>query len=253
MISIKTPSEIALLRQGGKKLAQVKKVAYDAIKPGVSTWEIAQKVEKQIHKLGCKSNFKGYHGFPSAACVSINEEMIHGIPSKNKIIQKGDVVKVDVGLIFKSWHLDSAFTKGVEINSQSDQKLIKIAREAFEIGINQIKLGSRIGDISSAIGDFVKSQGYFVPTNFAGHGIGKELHEEPLILNYGFKGQGPLLKNGMVLAIEPMILQTSNEVKILKDGWTVVSVDKLNTSHYEQTIAIVDGFAEILTEGENSG
>lgn len=248
-IKIKTAAEISLMRQAGKYLAEVKQIVYDAIKPGISTQKLQDLAEQAIKERNCKSNFKNYNGFPAVLCASVNEEMIHGIPSSHKILQEGDIIKIDIGLIYRGWHSDSAFTKPVGQVSKQNQKLIQVAKDAFYAGIDAIKPGARLGDVSAAIGALVKNRGYFVPYEFTGHGIGQKLHEDPPIPNYGERRTGPLLKDGMVLAIEPMILQNSAKIAILNDNWTVVSKDGSNTSHYEHTIAIIDGKVEILTGG----
>ena len=247
MIHIKTKEQIELMRKSGEILAEVKQIVWDAIKPGISTKELDDIAYKAITKRGAKPAFKGYGGFPGTACISVNAEMIHGIPSETTIIKNGDVVKVDMGAIWKGWYSDSAFTKPVGEVTKKDKQLIQVARDAFWIGFDAIKPGARVGDVSHAIGKFVKSKGFYVPEEFTGHGIGKNLHEDPYVPNDGPAGKGPLLKDGMVICIEPMILQTSSKVKVLDDRWTVVSIDGKNTSHYEHTILIKDGRGEILT------
>lgn len=248
MINIRSEKEIELLRKSGKILAEVKQIVFDAIKPGISTLELDEMAFREITSRGATPAFKGYGGFPGTACISINDEMIHGIPG-SRIIKEGDVVKVDMGAIWKGYYSDSAFTKGVGKISDSDKKIIEVAKGAFYAGIDAIKPGARLGDVEAAIGAYVSKNKMFVPINFSGHGIGTSLHEEPYVHNRGVAGTGPLLKNGMVLAIEPMILQKSEKVKVLSDKWTVVSKDGTNTAHYEHTIAIWNDKVEILTEG----
>lgn len=248
MITIKSPKEIDKMKKAAKILAEVKQIIWDAIEPGVSLLQLDEIAEKEILKRGAKSNFKGYGGFPNVACISVNDTLIHGIPT-NYIIKDGDLVKVDLGCTWEGYHADSAFTKPVGNISKDSQKVMNVAIEAFNRGINAIKPGARIGDISAAIGDYVHSQGMYVPENFTGHGIGTSLHEDPYVPNDGYPKQGPLLKNGMVICIEPMILQTSKDVHILEDGWTVKANDGKNTAHYEHTILIEDGYPVILTEG----
>lgn len=246
MIQIKTSQQIELMRKSGAILAEVKQIVFDAIQPGITTKELDDIAYKAIIERGAKPAFKGYGGFPGTACISVNEEMIHGIPGQ-RTLKEGDIVKVDMGAIWQGWYSDSAFTKGVGQISQKDKELIQVARDAFYVGIDAIKPGARVGDICAAIGEFVAKKGYRVPYDYSGHGIGKALHEDPFIPNAGRKGTGALIQNGMVFAIEPMILQTSSEVKVLKDKWTVVALDGKNTSHFEHTVAIVDGRPEILT------
>lgn len=246
MIKIKTKQDIEMMRKSGKILAEVKQIIFDAIKVGITTKELDDIAYKAILERGGKPAFKGYGGFPGTACISINEEMIHGIPG-DRIISEGDIVKVDMGVIFDGWYSDSAFTKGVGEITNKDKELIQVARDSFFAGLDAIKPGARIGDVSAAIGDYVARKGFRVPYNYSGHGIGRALHEDPFIPNWGTKGVGPLIQDGMVFAIEPMILQSSSEVKVLNDKWTVVASDNKNTSHYEHTVAIINGKPEILT------
>lgn len=248
VISIKTKDEINKIRKASSILAEVKQILWDSIKEGITPKELDEIAEKEIIKRGAKSNFKGYQGFPNATCISVNDALIHGIPT-NIPLKEGDIISIDIGCIWEGFHSDSAFTKGVGKISKKDEDLIKIAKDAFIIGLNSIKKGARVGDISFAIGEFIKSKGYYTPPSFTGHGIGKELHEEPNIPNIGFKKTGPLLKDGMVICIEPMILQKSHETIIKEDGWTVEPKHGGRTSHYEHTILIENGLPVVLTEG----
>ena len=246
MIKIKTFSEIEKMTKSGEILAEVKQIVFDAIVPGITTLELDKIAFNAIKSRKAKPAFLGYGGFPGTACISVNEELIHGIPG-SRVIHEGDIVSVDMGAIWKGYYSDSAFTKGIGKISEKDKKLIQVSRDAFYVGIDQIKPGARVGDIESAIGDFVKSKGYYVPDGFTGHGIGTKLHEEPQVHNKGSKGTGALLKDGMVIAIEPMILQNSDKVIHLNDNWTIISKDGSNTSHYEHTVLIKDGRPVILT------
>ncbi len=248
MISIKTASEIILMKKSATICKEVKQILFDAIKPGIKTITLDKLAYKEIIKRGGKPAFLNYLGFPNTICISLNEQVIHGIPG-NRVIKDGDLVKVDIGVIFDGYYSDSAFTKGVGTISQSAQKVMEVAKAAFYVGLNQIKPGARVGDIENAIGQYVRLQNMYVPSDFTGHGIGKKLHEDPSIHNQGIAGRGPLLRNGMVICIEPMILQQTNKVKILEDRWTVVSLSGLPTAHYEHTILIENGFPVILTAG----
>lgn len=248
MILIKTDQEIAKMQKAADVLVKVKQKVWDAIKVGVTPRELDAIAEKEILAHGCTSNFKGYGGFPNVACISVNDTLIHGIPN-DVPLQEGDIISVDMGCIWQGYHSDSAFTKAVGKASKQDLKLMDVAKQAFFAGLNAIKPGARVGDISFAIGQYVASQGMYCPYEFTGHGIGKALHEDPYIPNSGKKGVGPLLKDGMVICLEPMILQKSPQVKILSDKWTVKSVDGLNTAHYEHMILIKDGHGVIMTEG----
>lgn len=248
MITIKTAAEIALIKKSAEILTTVKQFVYDAIKPGIKTIDLDKLAHREIIKLGGKPAFLNYHGFPNTLCISVNEEVIHGIPGK-RVIKDGDIIKVDIGVIFKGYYTDSAFTKAVGKVNPQHLKVIEVAKQAFYVGVNQIKPGARIGDIESAIGQYVRAQNLYVPSDFTGHGIGLNLHEDPSIHNQGIPKTGPLLRDGMVICIEPMILQQTNKVKIAKDGWTVVSLSGLPTAHYEHTILIENGYPIILTEG----
>ncbi|MDC8916495.1 type I methionyl aminopeptidase [Metamycoplasma hyosynoviae] len=249
MIKIKTLEEIEKIKKACSILAEVKKIVYDFISPGVSLKEIDSVAFKEIIKRQGKPAFLGQYGFPNTCCISVNEELIHGIPS-DYVVKNGDIVKIDMGVIWDGYYSDSAFTKGVGDISEQDKKLIQVAKDAFYAGFDAIKVGKRIGDISFAIGSYIKSQGFYTPEEYTGHGIGKELHEDPIVDNDGIPGTGPIIRNGMVICIEPMILQKSKNVVVKKDRWTVVDPYGLNTSHYEQTVLIYDNKAYILT-GDN--
>ncbi len=247
MITIKTPSQIDKLEKSGQILGKVKNELKKMIKVGVTPIELDSYAEKRIIELGAKPSFKGYMGFQHTLCVSINENLIHGIPN-NIPFKNGDVIKIDMGAIYDGYHSDSAFTIGLGNISKRDEELIQTAEISFNKAIEAIKPGARIGDIGHAIESYVKSKGLFVPIDFTGHGVGTQLHEEPYVPNFGKPGTGILLKDGMVIAIEPMIMQDTDELVILKDGWTVQSVSGKNTSHFEQTLVIQNGYAKILTE-----
>lgn len=249
MIHIKTQQEIEIMQKSADILVEVKQIIWDAIKPGVSTYELDQIAEREFKKRGAKPAFKGYQGFPATACISVNDTLIHGIPSKEEVLKEGDVISVDMGGIYQGYYSDSAFTKGVGQISKKDKKLIKIAEDAFWAGVNAIKPGARVGDIEEAIGKFIHSKGYYTPELFTGHGIGKNLHEDPAVHNLPMQGDGPLLKDGMIICIEPMILQGSKHTMTLRDGWTIKSSSGKNASHYEHMVLIKDGYPVIMTEG----
>lgn len=247
MIKIKNEDQIQKITKSCKILAEVKQIVYDFIRPGVSLKEVDQLAFNEIIKRKAKPAFLGLYGFPNTACISVNEQLIHGIPS-NYIIKDGDLVSVDLGCIYEGFNSDSAFTKAVGNVSATDKKLIEVAQGSFKVGLKAIKPGARIGDISAAIGAYIKKNGFYTPSEFCGHGIGRALHEDPNVPNDGVKGTGPFLKDGMVICIEPMITQCKRIV-IQKDGWTVVSADKKNTAHYEHTILIKNGKGIVLTKG----
>lgn len=246
-VSIKSEREIELMRQAGKILAKVHEELGQAIKPGISTWEINHLGEKLIRQYDCIPNFLNYHGYPASVCVSVNEEVVHGIPKKDVILKEGDIVSLDVGAYYKGYHSDSAKTHGVGIISEEDRKLIEVAKESFYEGIKFAKLGYRLSDISHAIQAHVEKHGFSVVRDLVGHGVGVNLHEDPQIPNYGPAGKGPKLQEGMVLAIEPMINAGRYHVKTLADGWTIVTIDGKKSAHYEHTIAITNDQPIILS------
>ena len=243
---IKTTEEIALIKKACFILKEVKKEIKKFIKAGITPLYLDKIAYKKMKQLGGKPNFLHYQGFPNSICVSVNEQLIHGIPN-DRPFQEGDVVSIDCGVKWKGYHSDSAFTIGIGEISSENQKLIKVAEEAFFAGLSQIKPGAFIGDVEWAIGELIAKKGYYTPDTFAGHGIGQNLHEEPSIFNFGIKKTGPLIKNGMIFCVEPMILQGSSETFFLDDNWTVVASSKRNASHYEHTVLIENNYPKILT------
>ncbi|WP_027120691.1 type I methionyl aminopeptidase [Mycoplasmopsis lipofaciens] len=248
MITIKSEREIENITKCCQILAEVKQIIYDFIRPGVSLKELDSIAFNEIIKRGARPAFKGLYGFPGTCCISINEELIHGIPS-DYIIKNGDIVKIDVGCIYNGMNSDSAFTKGVGKITKEDQKIIRVAKEAFEAGVKAIKPGARVGDISYAVGQVIRKNNLYTPMGYCGHGIGRDVHEDPNVFNDGKPHTGPLLRDNMVICIEPMILQKNAKVKVKKDKWTVVSASGLNSAHYEHTVLIKDGKGVILTKG----
>ena len=247
MVSIKSQSEIALMREAGKLLARTHEELKNAIRPGMSTLEIDKLGEKIIRGFGCIPSFLNYNGFPASICVSVNDEVVHGIPSKDRILMEGDIVSLDAGLIYKGYHADAARTYGVGKISSNAQKLIDVTKQSFFEGIKMAKDGNHLHDISNAIADYCESFGYGVVRDLVGHGIGKDLHEDPQIPNFRQRRRGIKLSKGMTLAIEPMINEGTYEVAWLDDDWTVVTDDGTLSAHYENTILITDGEPEILT------
>ena len=246
-VSIKTSHEIELMRHAGKLLEQVHNELAKHIRPGISTWELDQIGEKMIRSLGCIPNFLNYEGFPGSFCLCLNDEVVHGIPAKNKIIQEGDLIKVDAGLIYKGYHSDAARTYAVGEVSPEAQKLMEVTKQSFFEGIKYAKAGHHLHEISAAIGAYAESFGYGVVRDLVGHGIGTNLHEDPQIPNFKQRSRGIRLQPGMTLAIEPMINMGRPEVARLDDDWTVVTEDGSLSAHYENTILITDGEPEILT------
>lgn len=249
MIVLKSPREIELIRAGGGILAEAIEMLRDLIKPGVSTKEIDLEVEELIRKRGARPAFKGYRGFPATVCVSINEEVVHGIPAAHRRLQEGDVVGLDLGCIVEGYYADAAVTLAVGEIAPDVQRLLNVTRESLGHGIAQARPGNRLGDISSTIQQHVEGHGFAVVRAFVGHGIGRALHEDPQIPNFGEPGRGPILKVGMCLAIEPMVTMGTWDVRILDDGWTAVTADGSLAAHFEHTIAIMEAGPEILTGG----
>lgn len=246
-VSIKTAREIGLMKEAGRLLEQVHDELAKAIKPGISTWEIDHLGEELIRSFGCTPNFLHYNGYPASICVSVNDEVVHGIPSKERILQEGDIVSLDAGLIYKGYHSDAARTHAVGEISQEAKKLIEVTRQSFFEGIKYAKAGHHLHEISAAIGAYAESFGYGVVRDLVGHGIGTALHEDPQIPNFAQKRRGIRLVPGMTLAIEPMINIGRPDVCWLDDDWTVVTEDGSLSAHYENTILITDGEPEILT------
>lgn len=246
-ITIKSEREINLMRESCRLLAIVHKEMEEAIKPGMSTMDIDILGDSLIRKLGCIPSFKNYNGYPASICVSVNDEVVHGIPNKRRILQEGDIVSLDAGLIYKGYHSDAARTHGVGQISPAARKLIDVTRESFFEGIKMAKAGNHLHDISNTIDAFIKPYGYGIVTDLVGHGIGTSLHEDPQIPNFAQRKRGPKLRPGMTLAIEPMINMGRADVEWLSDDWTVVTEDGSWSAHYENTVLITDGEPEILT------
>jgi len=247
MIYLKSERELDLMRVAGRAVAQILSELVDMAQPGISTGELDRYAESRCKDLKVVPAFKGYHGFPATVCISVNDEVVHGIPSPKRILKEGDIVGLDFGVSHKGWYGYSSRTVAVGRVSQSAQQLIDVTRESLFKGIEQCRAGNRVFDIGHAIQNYVEGYGYGVVREFVGHGIGKALHEEPQVPNYGPKGKGTLLKVGMVVAIEPMINAGSHQVKVLSDGWTAVTVDHSLSAHYEHTVAITANGPEILT------
>lgn len=247
MIIIKSPEEIQLIRESGRVTAATLRDLAGLIKPGISTKDISDFVEKKILENGMYPTEKGYHGFPAAACVSINEEVVHGIPKKSRTLREGDIVSVDICSTWKGYVSDAARTYAVGKISSKAQHLIEVAESSFFEGLKFCRVGFRVSDISHAIQQKVESEGFSVIRDFVGHGVGHNMHEDPQIPNFGNPGRGPKIAKGMVFAIEPMITAGTYVVNLLSDNWTVVTADGSFAAHYENTVAITDGEPELLT------
>lgn len=246
-VTIKSEREIQLMRDAGKILAEVHNQLAEIIEPGITTMDIDRKGEELIRKAGCIPSFKGYEGYPASICVSINDEVVHGIPRKKHRLFEGDIVSLDAGVIYKDYQSDAARTHAVGKISEEAQRLIDVTKESFFRGIEFAKAGNHLYDISAAIQKYVEANGFSVVRDLVGHGIGKEMHEEPQIPNYKPIGRGIKLCPGMTLAIEPMVNAGKYDVWILEDDWTVVTRDGSNSAHYENTVLITDGEPEILS------
>ena len=247
MVIIKNSEQLMLMRRAGRITAEALLVARDAIKPGVSTKEVDTKIRAYIEKCGAKPSFLGYNGFPGSACISINDEVIHGIPSEKRILHEGDLVKVDVGAFYRGFHGDSARTIPVGKVSDEAKRLTEVTRNSFFAGVEAFKSGNRIGDIGNAIQTVVEDGGFSVVKRYIGHGIGKDLHESPEVPNFGTAGRGARLCVGMALAIEPMVNVGACDVYELSDGWTVKTRDKTLSAHYENTVVLTSEGTVITT------
>ena len=246
MIQLKNPDQIKIMKEAGRITGEALLVARDHVRPGISTYELDRLVREHIEKAGAKPSFLGYGGFPGSACISINDEVIHGIPSKKRFLEEGDVVKVDVGAFYKGFHGDSARTIAVGRVSDEARKLIEVTRASFFAGIDQLKVGGRLGDVGAAIDGLVVANGFSTVKRYIGHGIGRELHESPDVPNYGTPGRGTRLCAGLVLAIEPMVNVGTETVRELSDGWTVKTADGSLSAHYENTVALTgDGIINL--------
>lgn len=247
MITIKSKSQIQKLKDAGKIVAETHQLLKEAIREGISTYDLDQMAEKYIRKCNAIPSFKGYGGFKGSICASINSVVVHGIPSKDTILKNGDIISIDIGALYNGYHGDSAKTHGLGDISEKDKELIAVTRQSFYEGFKKAVVGNRLSDISNAVQTYAESFGFSVIRDYVGHGVGENLHEDPQVPNYGKPGRGPRLQEGMVLAIEPMIATGTYKVKVLSDGWTAVTLDDKNAAHYEHTIAITAGEPELLT------
>ncbi len=250
LITVKSPREIEQMRVAGKITAEARSLGRQLVAPGITTQEINKEIFKFIKSRGATPSFLGYGGFPGSACISVNDEVIHGIPGK-RLIREGDIVSIDVGAIKNGWQGDCCGTFAAGEISEEAKRLIEVTRQSFFEGIKYARAGNRISDISHAIQEYVESFGYSLVREYVGHGIGKEMHEAPEVPNYGAPGHGPRLVKGMTIAVEPMVIVGGEAVRVLDNNWTVVTVDGSLSAHYENTIAITDGEPEILTMAED--
>ena len=250
MITLKNAKQIAAMRDAGRITGEALLIARDMVRPGISTYEIDQAIRRYIEKCGATPVFLGYHGFPASACISINDEVIHGIPAKNRILKDGDIVKIDTGATYRGYVGDSARTIPVGNVSEQAKKLIQVTRDSFWAGVEKLEAGNRLGDVGSAIDTLVRSNGFSTVKRYVGHGIGTNMHEQPDVPNFGTPGRGIRLSAGMTLAIEPMVNVGTGDVIELNDGWTVKTADGSLSAHYENTVALTSNGVLILTEVE---
>jgi len=248
-IHIKNPAELEAMREAGRINATVLATVHALLKPGVSTADLNAAAEEVLRKHGCISPFKGYGHppFPSSITTSINQELVHGIPSKKRRLEAGDIVSIDCGTVLDGWVADSAFTAGVGEISSEAQKLLDVTKDALHAGISKMRAGNRTGDVSAEIQNYVERHGFHVTREYTGHGVGHQMHEGPQVPNYGRAGTGMLLKAGMTIAIEPMVLVGTTETRVLFDQWTVVSADESLTAHFEHSVAVTEGEPLLLT------
>ena len=247
MVSIKTARELSLMKDACRISAEALRAAGEAVKPGISTYEIDTIVRRYIEKQGASPSFLGYGGFPASACISVNSVVIHGIPSKRTILKEGDIVSVDVGAFYKGYHGDNAYTFPCGKISANAQALLDATRESLYEGIKQAQAQNRIGDIGAAVQKYVEARSYSVVRNYTGHGVGAKLHEDPSVPNYGTSGRGLKLLPGMTIAIEPMVNEGTHHTRVLGDKWTVVTADGKLSAHFEHTVAITPDGPKILT------
>ena len=246
MTVIKSPQEVAIMRQAGKIVATTLQKLREEIKPGIKTSHLDSVAANELQKQGAKASFKGYRGFPACLCVSVNDEIVHGIPGDRRI-NEGDIVALDFGAFVDGFHGDGAITVGVGEISPKAKELLAVTEAALMIGIGTARNGTRLGDLSAAIQDYVETRGFSVVREYSGHGVGRELHEDPLVPNFGSRGEGPVLRKGMTLAVEPMVTVGTWRTRMAKNKWTVLTADGSLAAHFEHTIAISEDEAEILT------
>jgi len=247
VIEIKTPDELAKMREAGRIVAQVLQVLENSVRPGISTGELDKIAADEIRRRKAEPAFLNYGGFPNTLCASVNEEVVHGIPNNHRVLKEGDIISLDMGAKLDGYYGDSAITVPVGRISESTAKLLAVTKQSLYCGIDAVKHGARLGDISRAVQDYAEANGTSVVRDFVGHGIGRHLHEEPPVPNYGDEGTGPLLKPGMVLAIEPMLNAGTYDVYVQKNGWTVVTADGKMSAHFEHTVAVTEQGPEIMT------
>ncbi len=246
MIRCWAPAELEKLRRSGHVVRQILEEAREKVRPGVTTLELEKFVEKRLAQLGARPASKGYRGYPWCLCTSVNTEIVHGMPS-NRRLKEGDIIGLDLGVVVDGYYGDSAITVAVGAVPEQVQRLLRVTEEALELGIQQARVGNRVGDISATVQNFVEKNGYSVVREFVGHGIGREYHEEPQVPNFGQAGHGPLLKEAMVFTIEPMVNEKGPDLRVLDDNWTAVTADGGLSAHFEHTVAVTRNGPDVLT------
>ena len=246
-VIVKSSQEIEKMRRAGQVVREVLELVRSRVKPGATTLDLEKAAEKRLTELGVKAAFKGYHGFPAALCTSINEEVVHGMPNEKRILKSGDILSIDCGCIVDGFYSDAAVTYPIGQVAPRTAKLLEVTQASLEKAIQQCQVGGRLGDISAAVQELCEAEGFGVVREFVGHGIGRAMHEDPQVPNFGSAGKGPRLKAGMVLAIEPMINAGGPEVRVLKDGWTAITIDGSYSAHFEHTVAITKDGPQVLT------
>jgi methionyl aminopeptidase len=247
MIICKSPAEIEKLRRSGRMVRRLLGEIRDLVRPGMTTLDLERYLARRFKELGARSAFKGYRGYPCCLCASVNEEVIHGIPSERRTLKEGDILSLDTGVVLDGYYGDSAITVPVGTIDESAQRLMKVTEEALELAVDKVRLGNRLGDISATVQEHAEKNGYSVVREFVGHGIGKAMHEEPQIPNFGQAGHGPMLKVGMVFAIEPMVNAGGPAVRVLDDNWTAVTADGRLSAHFEHMVAVTRNGPDVLT------
>jgi methionyl aminopeptidase len=247
MIICKSPAEVEKLRRSGRMVRQLLGEIRTLVRPGITTLDLEKFLVRRLKELGARPAFKGYRGYPCCLCASVNDEVIHGIPSARRTLKEGDIVSLDTGVVLDGYFGDSALTVPVGAISESAQRLLKVTEESLELALDKVRVGNRLGDVSSTVQEHAEKNGYSVVREFVGHGIGKAMHEEPQVPNFGQPGHGPVLKEGMVLAIEPMVNVGKPAVRVLDDNWTAVTVDGSLSAHFEHMVAVTRNGPDVLT------
>jgi methionyl aminopeptidase len=247
-VVLKSSQEIEKMRRAGKIVREVLELVRSRVKPGVTTFDLEKAAEARLKELNVKAAFKGYHGYPCVLCTSVNSEVVHGIPSPKRVLNQGDIVSVDFGVVVDGYYGDSAITVPVGKIDENSARLLRVTEESLQAAIAAVKPGATLGDVGAAVQGVVEREGFSVVRDFVGHGIGSQMHEDPQVPNYGLKGQGMKLKPGMVIAIEPMVNAGKPDVMVLDDGWTAVAKDGSMSAHFEHTVAVTADGARILTE-----